>query len=104
MVVNLLLHHFSERQLSELFAAVSRRGEFFLAIEPRRHAAAWALSRLVGVIGCNAVTRHDAPVSVRAGFRDHELSRLWPGDGEWRVKELASGFLGHLFVAERARP
>jgi hypothetical protein len=34
--------------------------------------------KLLWLIGCNAVTRHDAAVSMRAGFIRQELSALWP--------------------------
>jgi len=54
----------------------------------------------MGLMGCNAVTRHDARVSVRAGFRDDELSRLWPSGG-WTLEERGAPPFSHLFVARR---
>jgi hypothetical protein len=100
-VVNLVLHHFDVGSLERLFEAVSREVLYFVAVEPRRSIFALWFSRMVGFIGCNAVTRHDAPVSVRAGFADHELSRLWINDTEWVVRESAAGLFSHLFVAEK---
>jgi hypothetical protein len=100
-VANLFLHHFSRERLAELLCLVERRARGFVAIEPRRSGCALAFSHLVGLIGCNHVTRHDAPVSVRAGFTHYELSQLWPGNGGWSLEERPAGLFGHLFVARR---
>ncbi len=101
VVANLFLHHFDDARLVELFRAVAGRARLFVAIEPRR--APWPLfcSRLLWMIGCNAVTRHDATVSVRAGFSGHELSALWPADSGWLLTERRTGFFSHLFIARR---
>jgi hypothetical protein len=101
VVANLFLHHFEDAQLVELFRAVAGRARLFVAIEPRR--ASWPLfcSRLLWAIGCNAVTRHDAAVSVRAGFSGNELSALWPVDRDWQLTERRTGLFSHLFVARR---
>jgi hypothetical protein len=56
---------------------------------------------LLGVIGCNRVTRHDAKISVRAGFAENELSALWPLDQGWRLRERQAGLFSHCFVAQR---
>jgi hypothetical protein len=64
--------------------------------DPRRSARSLLFSRLLWVIGCNQVTRHDAVVSIRAGF---ELSRLWPADQSWTLQENPAGWFSHLFVA-----
>jgi hypothetical protein len=103
LVANLFLHHFSRAQLTELFGYAARRAQSFVAIEPRRSAWALAFSHLVGLIGCNRVTRDDAPVSVRAGFNGSELSQLWPGNGTWTFEERPIGLFSHLFVACPAR-
>ena len=67
----------------------------------------WQLSRAVSLgcrlmwlIGCNDVTRHDAVVSVRAGFTNRELSALWTASG-WKLEERAAPPFSHLFVARR---
>src|SRR5207245_1799201 len=72
MIANLFLHHFSPDQLSELFQGVKKCTRLFIAIEPRRSARSLVFSRMLWLIGCNWITRHDAPASVRAGFRDGE--------------------------------
>jgi hypothetical protein len=103
VVANLFLHHFADAKLAELLHLISQRTELFIALEPRR--AAWPLfcSRLLWAIGCNEVTRHDAVVSVRAGFCGHELSALWPDKNKWELSERAVGAFSHLFVARKIR-
>ena len=64
-----------------------RRTERFFACEPRRAPLALVGSHLVGALGANAVTREDAVLSVHAGFRDDELSRLWPGHRRLAARE-----------------
>ena len=63
----------------------------FIACEPRRSRTALAGASLLRLIGCNDVTIHDADISVRAGFRDRELSRLWPHDSGWQLTEGRAG-------------
>lgn len=100
MTANLFLHHFSSAQLAELLRLAAARTRVFAACEPRREALPLALSRLVGLIGCNAVTRHDAVVSVKAGFAGSEISALWPVAPEWWLQERGRRF-SHIFVARR---
>jgi hypothetical protein len=100
------LHHFDNAALTELLAALARVAPLVVAAEPRRGAVSLGAARLVGAIGANAVTRHDAPVSVRAGFAGGELSALWPraadprADG-WRLEEARAGPFTHVFAAAR---
>jgi 2-polyprenyl-3-methyl-5-hydroxy-6-metoxy-1,4-benzoquinol methylase len=101
IVANLFLHHFSESLLRRLFSAIARRTHVFVAVEPRRSGLALAFSKAVGLIGCNSVTRHDAPASVRAGFAHSELSQLWPADANWFLQEGPAGWCSHLFVARK---
>jgi hypothetical protein len=101
IVTNLFLHHFDNSALRRLLELAARRTSFFIACEPRRSRLALQASRLLGALGCSDVTRHDAAVSVRAGFRGHELSALWPERGQWRLEERPARPFGHLFVALR---
>ncbi len=102
VVANLFLHHFPEPELRQMFAAVASRGSAMVACEPRRSLWALGASRLLGLIGCNDVTRHDAVISVRAGFAAEELSRFWPGEPGWELSERPHGSFSHLFVARPA--
>lgn len=101
ILANLFLHHFEEDRLKELFASIARRTRVFLALEPRRSAFFMIVARLLWLMGCNRVTRHDAQVSVHAGFRGRELSPLWPSDSGWKLQEREAGVFSHLFLAHR---
>ena len=98
---NLFLHHFEDDALRRLLELIAARTGRFVACEPRRSSLALSGSRLLGLLGCNDVTRHDAVASVRAGFRGTEISALWPG-GDWVVEEGARGAFSHVFFARRA--
>jgi len=101
IVTNLFLHHFAAEQLSALFLPASRSAQALVALEPRRAPLPLAFSRLLWFIGCNRVTRHDASVSVRAGFNRAELSGLWPGNSRWTLRERKAGLFSHQFVATK---
>ena len=101
VLANLFLHHFAAARLTELLRLISQHAKLFIALEPRR--AVWPLfcSRLLWAIGCNAVTRHDAVISVHAGFSGTELSDLWPDKQNWRLTERCAGAFSHLFIAQK---
>jgi hypothetical protein len=101
IVANLFLHHFQRENLQRLLHLASQASDLFIACEPRRGPWPQLAASLVGVIGCNHVTRHDAVVSVRAGFRDRELTTLWPDPTRWQIEERSAGLFSHLFVARR---
>jgi len=102
IVANLFIHHFEGRQLAALLAAIAARTDRFLACEPRRARLALGASHLIGALGANAVTREDAVLSVRAGFRDAELTRLWPGAPEdWTLEEYPAALFSHCLRATR---
>ena len=101
IMTNLFLHHFEDERLRRLLALIATKTEAFIACEPERSGFALLNSRLLGLIGCNRVTRHDAPISVKAGFQGEELSRLWPKDSPWMTNEQARGLFSHCFGARR---
>ena len=103
-IANLFLHHFWEGELAHMLNLAGQQTKRFIACEPRRSRTALAGTSLLPLIGCNEVTLHDADVSVRAGFRDRELSALWPTDPGWQVTERRRGLFTHAFVAARDRP
>jgi hypothetical protein len=98
---NLFLHHFTDAQLTELLGRIAARTRLFLALETRRAWPSFAVSRLLGLLGCNAVTRNDAVLSMKAGFEGRELSALWPQDGAWQLEERPAVVFTHLFIARR---
>ena len=101
MLANLFLHHFRDDDLRALLSASATRTSRFIACEPRRSRTALAGVALMPLIGCNAVTRHDGGISVRAGFRDGELRALWPDNREWQITERRKGLFSQTFVARR---
>jgi hypothetical protein len=101
IIANLFLHHFDAERLALLLSLAAQRTRVFIACEPRRSNFALFGSRLLGVVGCNDVSRHDAVVSVRAGFDQQELSALWPANSGWALEEGAYGLFSHGFVASR---
>ena len=101
VAVNLFLHHFSDADLARFLRMASTLAPSFVACEPRRSAFALLGSRMVFALGCNAVSRHDAVASVRAGFEGDALSRLWPQSPGWRLYEQAAWPFTHCFAAWR---
>lgn len=101
IVANLFLHHFASSQLAKLFTLAAACTKLFVACEPRRARLPLAASHMLGLIGCNDVTRHDAVLSVRAGFSGRELSRLWRHSEGWTLEEGRAGLFSHRFVAMR---
>ena len=101
ITANLFLHHLAAEHLRVLFADAARSATLLVACEPRRNGFAYAASRMVWALGCNQVSRHDAAVSVRAGFTGRELSALWPDSAAWRVEEFAAFPFTQCFVAQR---
>ena len=61
-------------------------------------------SHLIGLLGAGPVTREDAVLSVRAGFRARELSDLWPNRENWILHEYPAGLFSHCFLAIRKVP
>lgn len=101
VIANLFLHHFDDGALAKLLVAIAKRTRVFVACEPRRSRLALTGSHLLGFIGCGEVARHDAVLSVRAGFLDGEIGALWPKEG-WRIEEGARALFSHAFIAVRA--
>jgi len=106
IVANLFLHHFDDQRLRTLLERIARHSEQleqFVAVEPHRFAFPPICGQLLRFIGCNAVTRHDATVSVGAGFIRQEISSLWPDKERWKWIERRAGIFSHLFVAQKKR-
>ena len=98
---NLFLHHFQEAPLKDILRRVAAKTNLFISCEPRRSGFPLAASHLLWAIGCNTVTRHDAVVSVHAGFNGRELSALWPDPDAWQLCDERAGLFSHCFVAKR---
>ena len=101
IVANQFLHQFESSVLAEMLRLAANSADVLIAVEPQRGSFPLLCSRLVGFAGCGAVTRYDAPISVRAGFNDCELSALWPDQKNWELTERRAGWFSHLFIARR---
>jgi hypothetical protein len=99
-VATLFLHHFKDSELRELLRGVISRSRAFIAIEPRREMLAKVGSRLIGLLGTNAVTREDAVKSVDAGFTGAEITAAWSvSDKTWWTREFRVLPFSHGFIA-----
>jgi hypothetical protein len=98
IICNLFLHHLDGDVLSDVLAMAAERAPLFVACEPRRARIALQASKMLWVLGANEVTRHDAVVSVRAGFTGSELSAFWPAEN-WIVEERLAWPFTHFFCA-----
>ena len=99
MVANLFLHHFDDAALRRMLGLIARKSRAFVACEPLRTRFAERAAHLLPLLGCNEVTRHDAVVSVRAGFIGREISALWPARG-WTCEERRWGLFTQRFAAK----
>jgi hypothetical protein len=88
VIGNLIFHQFTDAELGQLGARLRRSARVILASEPeRRRFSQMAAAALAPLLGINHVTRHDAQVSMTAGFRSHELPRLLGLDTDtWTVR------------------
>lgn len=80
----MILHHFSDAQLAELGRGLAKFSMVCFC-EPWRATLPLVWGGLMWPF-IGAVTRHDMPVSVRAGFRPGELAGLL-GLEKWRIEE-----------------
>ena len=102
VLANLFMHHFETPVLQKLLASIACNTRHLLVCEPRRAPLVWVGSQLLGLLGVHSVTRKDAVLSVRAGFRGQELSALWPqGGAAWQLHEYPAGLFSHCFMARR---
>jgi len=75
VMANLILHHFTAAELLGLGARLSQ-ARLIIASEPARWRRSQTLCAALGpLFGVNHVTRHDADVSIAAGFLRDELPR-----------------------------
>jgi SAM-dependent methyltransferase len=101
-ITTLFLHHFQDSQLQEVLRGVVKHSRAFIAIEPRREMLSKIGSRLIGLLGTNAVTREDAVKSVDAGFTGNEITAAWRSiDEAWWTEEFRVIPFSHGFIAAR---
>ncbi|MGH8658285.1 MAG: methyltransferase domain-containing protein [Gammaproteobacteria bacterium] len=101
VTVNLFLHHLQVSALLTLFQELAATTRAFVACEPRRSRIALAGCAFLAPAGIGKLIRHDARVSVHAGFMGKELSALWPQDDLWQIQEWRGGVFSHCFFARQ---
>lgn len=93
VVVNLLLHQFSEAELrciGDRLASAGRLRHLWILEPLRSRRAAWAFLAAAKMLRFHPVSLHDGPVSIRAGFRPGELPPLLDPADRWRWTERAT--------------
>jgi len=95
IIGNLIFHHFSETELAALGAKLRSHARLIVASEPARRPIFQVLfATFAPLLGANYVTRHDARVSIAAGFRGDELPRALGLDpAHWDCR-ITTSFLG----------
>jgi len=95
LIGNLIFHQFSAAELADFGRRLPDSVRVILACEPqRRRLAQWAFAGLAPLIRANYVSRHDAHVSIAAGFRDSELPEflgLDPARWSWHCHTTTRG-------------
>ena len=101
---NLIFHQFSASELRAVGNRMQTRAQLLLACEPaRRRRSQWMFRMFAPLIGANHVSRHDANVSIAAGFRGDELPSLLglaPERWTWRCTTTLLGAY-HLIAWRR---
>lgn len=90
---SLFLHHFDDQEIAQVLREMIRVSRYGLVINDlERHGVALAAIRwITGMFSRNRCVRHDAPVSVRRGFRKAEILR-WGVDLEFPSLEIRRRF------------
>jgi hypothetical protein len=101
IISNLFFHQFQDAPLREMLRLAAAASRLVIALEPRRSWLSRRGGNLLWLLGCGPVTRHDARISIHAGFTGAELSALWPDRENWTLTERPAGWCSHLFIAKR---
>lgn len=78
VTASLVAHHFSAEQLPSVVLAMARAARLGVVINDlHRHFLAWgSIWLLTRLLSRNRMIRHDAPLSVRRGFRTDDFEQL----------------------------
>jgi ubiquinone/menaquinone biosynthesis C-methylase UbiE len=88
----LFIHHFSNKQLAELFRSMKHQSRLGVVINDiHRHALSYhSIKWLTSLFSKSAMVKFDAPLSVRRAFKRHELVTILEAAGitkytlQWR--------------------
>jgi hypothetical protein len=101
LVANLILHHFETESLRRI-GVIAAGFETVIFVEPHRCRSGLALATLL-LPFVGDVTRHDMPVSIRAGFAKGELAEELGLSTGWSVTE-STHWRGALRVVAAQHP
>jgi hypothetical protein len=104
VIANHILHQFEDEALGALGAKLRHAATHLIINETARRSLHLWQARAAFLLGLNHVSRHDALVSVRAGFRGTELPVLLglpPAEWQWQIHSTTLG--AYRFVAVRRR-
>jgi len=100
LIANLFLHHLSPLELARI-GEIAERFERLVFVEPHRSRRALGLATAL-LPFVSEVTRHDMPVSIRAGFVTGELPSMMCLSSRWSVKETSNWRGAHRLLASRS--
>jgi len=103
IIGNLIFHQFPADQLAALGRQLVRTARVIVACEPmRRRVSQVVFARLAPLLGANAVSLHDAHVSIAAGFCERELPEMLGLDASrWEVRCSTRPLGAYRMVAVR---
>lgn len=100
LIACLVLHHFSEQHLQNLGKKIQQNCRCIIAVEPvRKKLHLWQANLLT--LGMNRITKHDASISVKAGFQDNELAQALCLNKSWQVIVRQTWRGAYRFIAWR---
>ena len=103
IIVNLLLHQFSDRELKKLGQGFGAHAHSVVANETARSWSALWKTRASFLLGLGYVSRHDALVSIRAGFRKKELPLLLGLESPaWKVSLHTTPMCAYRMIARKS--
>ncbi|MEO6994660.1 MAG: hypothetical protein ABI273_13695 [Lacunisphaera sp.] len=102
---NLIFHQFRREELALLGEKLSRSTRLIMASEPvRRRFSQIAFAGIAPLAGANHVSRHDARVSIAAGFCGEELpQQLGLSSVEWAWTCFSTLFGAYRMIAVRRK-
>ncbi|MDB6095408.1 MAG: hypothetical protein JWM32_2970 [Verrucomicrobia bacterium] len=103
VIGNLIFHQFPDDELAALGAAISPHARIVVACEPARRRISQRTFALVApLLGANAVSLHDAHVSIAAGFLGDELPlALGLSAATWKWQCTATTLGAYRMIAVR---
>jgi hypothetical protein len=100
VVANLFLHHFEPPFLRKLGERLPAECRVLLCCEPSRKPMHLWQSSLLSLLPLGRVTKHDMPVSIRAGFLGDELPQFL-GISDWKIGVSTTFFGAYRLEAHR---